>query len=85
MDYKTIIETLRKRAGYTQEQLASMVGLSSQRRYSTRLGTNVDPKIGFTQRVLKVLGYKLVFVPEATEMQEDWFEPAIAKGSKKDK
>ena len=74
MLYRDIIKTLAKSTNRTVGSLAETLGLSSAAFY-VRLKSSWNPGMKDTELLLKDLGYKIVFVPEATKVNDDWFEP----------
>ena len=75
MLYRDIIKTLAKSRNRTIENLALSLGLARQATLSQRLKDSWNPGMKDTELLLKELGYKIVFVPEATKVNDDWFEP----------
>lgn len=83
MLYREIIMSLKDRANYTVEELAKAVGLRSQQALSQRLKDSWNPGMKDAQAILGKLGYKIVFVPSATKVNEDWFEPEFPERPQK--
>lgn len=83
MLYKEIIKGLAKKRNYTIDRLAKAVGLRSQQALSARLKDSYNPGMRDAQRILGTLGYKIVFVPDATQLADDWFEPEFPERPQK--
>lgn len=83
MLYRDIIMGLKDRMNYTVEELAKAVGLRSQQALSQRLKDSWNPGMKDAQTILAQLGYKIVFVPTATKLGEDWYEPEFPAKNQK--
>jgi DNA-binding XRE family transcriptional regulator len=53
------VRQLRKEAGYTQVQLAQMLGISQQALSGIERGDSVNPGFGTIERIASAMGYKV--------------------------
>lgn len=59
MTAKDIINSIMKQSGFTQSQMAALIGLKNQSGFSMALN-RADLKVGFFVKVLNAMGYEVV-------------------------
>ena len=70
MNAKEVLCAVMRQAGFTQAQLAGMVGLKSQSSFSMAM-SRADLKVGFLVRVLNAMGYEVVIKKRKPGRRED--------------
>lgn len=60
-------ELIERSPNWTQNKIANKLGVSSQN-MSNKMNTKGAPKADFVAKVLSVLGYRLVVIPDGTKL-----------------
>lgn len=73
---KTIIREIMDMKGIGMVKMAKMLGFAYPQKVTDRLGTGKSKNLSTDKldEMVRVLGYKVVIVPEDVVLREGWFE-----------
>ena len=73
---KAIIREIMNRKGIGMKKMADMLGFSYPQKVTDRLGTTKSANMStdVLDEMVRVLGYKVIIVPEEVKLKEGWYE-----------
>ena len=73
---KMIVREILNKKGIGTAALAKMLGFPNQQRVTDRLGTGKSANMSTDtlDQMVRVLGYKVIVVPEDVKMKDGWYE-----------
>ena len=73
---KSIVRAIMDKRGIGMSRMAKMLGFSYPQKVTDRLGTgkSANMSVDTLDQMVRVLGYKVVVVPEDVKIEDEWYE-----------
>lgn len=73
---KSIVRSIMDKKEIGMSRMAKMLGFSYPQKVTDRLGTgkSANMSVDTLDQMVRVLGYKVIVIPEEVDLDEDWYE-----------